>query len=185
MQNAELEERAQGRTKGVPWPPSIIPKWWWAQHAPLGWCAQVSWTWTLFHIQQNRTRFYLLPQICYVAKKYLLVLPSRDVWESQFLSEKNKNPTQNSKQETLISLPGNSIALWKCYPTVTATFSSCLCVIYGLKMGVNLPYKHRRGSKAGRGSGRSGGWRGNAKEQDLYYLTTYIYSDKIFIVFYG
>ena len=30
-----------------------------------------------------------------------------------------------------------------------------------------------------------GGWRGNTKEQDLYYLTTYIYNDKIFIVFYG
>lgn len=43
-----------------------------------------------------------------------------------FYQRKKKNPTPNSKQETLISMPGSSIALWKCYPTVIATFSSCL-----------------------------------------------------------
>lgn len=54
-----------------------------------------------------------------------------------------------------------------------------------LRWASNLPCKQGRGPKAGRASGRSGGWRGNTKEQDLYYLTTYIYKDKIFIVFYG
>ena len=54
-----------------------------------------------------------------------------------------------------------------------------------LRWASNLPCKQGRGPKAGRGSGRSGGWRGNTREQDLYYLTTYIYNDKIFIVFYG
>lgn len=117
-------------------------------------------------------------------KKICQSFLSEMFWESNFY-QREKNPTQDSKQETLISLPGSSIALWKCYPTVIATFSSCLWVIYGFKMGVNLPCKQGRGPKAGRSSGRNRGWRGNTKEQDLYYLTTYIYNDKIFIVFYG
>lgn len=100
----------------------------------------------------RRTEYFATQLVGRWKKKIIIWWPFLvwDVWESWFslrkknkknqkktYTKKKKNKTKrNSKQETLISLPGSSIAPWKCYWTVIATFSSCLGVIYGFLMGV-------------------------------------------------